>query len=162
TPPRPGLLQLTEYPSRKDHPMLNAPTMDKLAALKLDALANAWNEQQRNPQVAALSFDERLGLLVGAQYLAVNYNSITRALREAKLRLGSASFSALDIPEKRNLDRAQLAQLQTGQYIQEHLSVLITGATGTGKTFLGCALGEQACTQGYRVLYVRLPRLLEE
>jgi DNA replication protein DnaC len=142
--------------------MLTAPTMDKLHALKLDALGEAWSEQQRNPHVAALSFDQRLGLLVDAQYLAIHNKRIARALRDAKLRIGSASLSAVDVPEKRNLERAQLAQLQTGQYIKEHLAVLITGATGTGKTFICCALGEQACTPGYRVLYMRLPRLLEE
>jgi DNA replication protein DnaC len=142
--------------------MLTTTTMDKLHALKLAALCEAWNEQQRNPHVAALSFDERLGLLVDAQYLAVHNKRIARAMREAKLRLSSASLSAIDTPEKRNLDRAQLAQLGSGKYIRELLAVLITGATGTGKTFIACALGEQACTQGYRVLYVRLPRLLEE
>ncbi len=142
--------------------MLNTPTLDKLHALKLDALAEAWTEQQRNPNIAGLSFDERLGLLVDAQYLAVYNKRIARALREAKLRISSASLLAIDTPEKRNLDRAQLAQLGSGRYIKEHLAILVTGATGTGKTFVACAFGEQACTQGYRVLYVRLPRLLEE
>jgi DNA replication protein DnaC len=142
--------------------MLNAPTMDKLQALKLEALGEAWREQQRNPHVAALGFDERLGLLVDAQYLAVYNKRIERALREAKLRISSARLEAVQACEKRNLDRAQLAQLQTGQYIAEHLAVLLTGATGTGKTFVSCALGAQACTQGHRVLYARLPRLLEE
>ena len=69
--------------------MLTAPTMDKLHALKLEALGEAWHEQQRNPHVAALGFDERLGLLVDAQYLAVQNKRITRALREAKLRIPS-------------------------------------------------------------------------
>lgn len=142
--------------------MLTSPTQDKLRALKLDALLEAWDEQQRSPHVASLSFDERLGLLVDAQYLAVHNKRIVRALREAKLRISTASLSALENPEKRNLDRAQLVHLQSGKYIQEHLAVLITGATGTGKTFIACALGEQACTQGHRVLYARLPRLLEE
>lgn len=142
--------------------MLREPTMEKLRALKLEALAQAWSEQQKNPHLGALSFDERLGLLVDCQYLAVHNKRIQRALKEAKLRIASASLVALDAPEQRNLDRAQLGQLQTGQYIAQHLAVLITGATGTGKTFLACALGEQACTQGYRVLYVRLPRLLQE
>ncbi len=142
--------------------MLTQPTMQKLHELKLDALAQAWTEQQRDPHAAALSFDERLGLLVDSQYLAVHNKRIQRALREAKLRISCASLQALDCPEKRNLDRSQLAQLAGGQYIEQHLSVLITGATGTGKTFLACALGEQACTQGYRVLYARLPRLLQE
>jgi len=122
----------------------------------------AWTQQQSNPLVAGLSFDERLGLLVDAQYLAVHNKRIARALREAKLRLSTASLCTLENPEQRNLDRAVLAQLQGGVYIREHLSVLINGATGTGKTFLACALGEQACTQGHRVLYTRLPRLLEE
>ena len=142
--------------------MLTAPTQDKLRALKLDALLEAWTQQQRNPHVAGLGFDERLGLLVDAQYLAIHNKRLARALREAKLRLSTASLAALENPEKRNLDRALLAQLGTGAYIREHLSILITGATGTGKTFLACALGEQACTQGHRVLYMRLPRLLEE
>lgn len=142
--------------------MLTTPTLDKLRALKLDALADAFCEQQRNPHVAALSFEERLGLLVDAQHLALHNKRIARAQREAKLRIHSASLLAIDAPEKRNLDRALLAQLGSGTYIREHLCVLITGATGTGKTFVACALGDQACTQGFRVLYLRLPRLLEE
>ena len=142
--------------------MLTTPTLDKLRALKLDALADAFCEQQRNPHVAALSFEERLGLLVDAQHLALHNKRIARAQREAKLRIHSASLLAIDAPEKRNLDRALLAQLGSGAYIREHLCVLITGATGTGKTFVACALGDQACTQGFRVLYLRLPRLLED
>ena len=142
--------------------MLTTPTLDKLRALKLDALADAFCEQQRNPHVAALSFEERLGLLVDAQHLALHNRRIARAQREAKLRIHSASLAAIDAPEKRNLDRALLAQLGSGAYIREHLCVLVTGATGTGKTFVACALGDQACTQGFRVLYLRLPRLLEE
>ena len=142
--------------------MLTTPTLDKLRALKLDALADAFCEQQRNPHVAALSFEERLGLLVDAQHLALHNKRIARAQREAKLRIHSASLAAIDAPEKRNLDRALLAQLGSGAYIREHLCVLVTGATGTGKTFVACALGDQACTQGFRVLYLRLPRLLEE
>lgn len=142
--------------------MLTQPTMQKLHELKLEALAQAWSQQQSDPHAASLSFDARLGLLVDSQYLAVHNKRIQRALREAKLRISGASLQALDCPEKRNLERAQLAQLGGGQYIEQHLSVLITGATGTGKTFLACALGEQACTQGYRVLYTRLPRLLQE
>lgn len=78
------------------------------------------------------------------------------------MRITSASLEALDSPESRNLDRAQLAHLASGQYIAAHLCVLITGATGTGKTFVACALGERACTKGHRVLYVRLPKLLQE
>ena len=142
--------------------MLTTPTLDKLRALKLDALADAFCEQQRNPHVAALSFEERLGLLVDAQHLALHNKRIARAQREAKLRISSASLAAIDSPEKRNLDRALLAQLGSGTYLREHLCVLVTGAPGTGKTFVACALGDQACTQGFRVLYLRLPRLLEE
>lgn len=142
--------------------MMNEATHEKLRELKLMALAQAWSEQQQDPHTNALSFDERLGLLVEAQYLAVHNQRIGRSLREAKLRLHAASLEALKDPAARNLDRAQLAQLGTGQYLAQHLAILITGATGTGKTYLGCALGERACRQGRRVLYVRLPRLLEE
>lgn len=142
--------------------MLIEATHEKLHALKLGALSQAWTEQHRDPHIAALSFDERLGLLVEAQYLAVHNQRIARALREAKLRLNTASLEALSEPAARNLDRALLAQLGSGQYLAQHQAILITGATGTGKTYLGCALGERACRQGRRVLYMRLPRLLEE
>jgi DNA replication protein DnaC len=142
--------------------MLNRSTLEKLSALRLHAMAQAWQDQQTHADHAALSFDERFGLLVDAQWLARENRRLQRSLREAKLRLAQASLEAIEHYPQRPLDKALLRQLATGRWIAEHHNVAITGPTGTGKTFLACALAHQACRSGYRVLYRRLPRLLEE
>jgi DNA replication protein DnaC len=142
--------------------MLTAPTLEKLHALRLAAFANTWEAQQADPAVASLGFDERLALLVDAEWLARENKRIATALREAKLRLSQACIEDIDYAPRRELDRALLRQLATGRWIAEHHTVLITGATGTGKTYLACALAQQACRHGYRALYRRVPRLCEE
>ena len=142
--------------------MLNPPTLEKLSALRLHAMAQAWQDQQAHADHAALSFDERFGLLVDAQWLARENRRLERSLREARLRLAQASLEAIEHYPQRPLDKALLRQLATGRWIAEHHNLAITGPTGTGKTFLACALAHQACRSGYRVLYRRLPRLIEE
>lgn len=142
--------------------MLKEPTLEKLKALRLDAMAAAWTAQHATPDIASLAFDERLGLLVDAEWLSRENKRIQRALREAKLRLGSACIEDIDYAARRELDRAVVRQLATCRWIGEHQNVLITGKTGTGKTYLACALAQQACRQGYRALYRRAPRLYQE
>lgn len=142
--------------------MLTQPTIDKLKTLRLAVFAAAWEAQQADPQVSALSFDERLALLVDAEWLARENKRLQTALREAKLRVSQACVEDIDYAPRRELDRALLRQLATGRWIAEHHTVVITGATGTGKTYLACALAQQACRQGYRALYRRVPRLCEE
>jgi DNA replication protein DnaC len=142
--------------------MLNEPTIEKLKALRLDAMAEAWTQQQSNSEVGGLSFDERLGLLVDAEWLARENKRLGRLLREAKLRLGSACMEDIDYSAKRELDKAAVRQLATCRWVQEHNNVLVTGATGTGKTYLACALAQQACRKGYRAIYRRASRLFDE
>jgi hypothetical protein len=120
--------------------MLATPTLDKLHALKLPAMAQAWTEQQQTAELAALSFDERLGLLVDAEWLARENKRLARALQEAKLKLPHACLEAIDYPARRELDKAVIRQLATCRWIDEHQQVLVTGATGTGKSFIACAL----------------------
>lgn len=139
--------------------MLSPPTLEKLHALKLSAMAAAWTAQQQDAAIHALSFDERLGLLVEAEWYARENARLTRHLQAAKLKLSQACLEAIDYPARRELDKALVRQLATGRWIAEHQQVLITGATGTGKTFLACALAHQACRQGYRALYWRVSRL---
>ncbi len=139
--------------------MLSPPTMEQLQALKLAALAAAWTAQQQDATVSQLSFDERFGLLVEAEWLARENARLTRTLKAAKLKLSQACLEAIDYPARRELDKALLRQLATGRWIAEHQHVLVTGATGTGKTFIACALAHQACRQGYRALYWRVSRL---
>lgn len=142
--------------------MLNEPTIDKLKTLRLDGLLAAWEEQQKNPESGALGFDERLGMLIDAEWMHRENKRISRLLRDAKLRLAEACVEAIDYPAKRELDKAVVRQLQTCRWVQEHQAVLITGATGTGKSYLACALANQACRRGFRVMYRRASRLFDE
>ena len=142
--------------------MLNEPTMEKLKGLKLAAMATAWAEQQKSPDVAKLSFDERLGLLVDAEWLYRENARLQRYLRDAKLRLSSACVEDVDYAPRRELDKAVVRQLATCRWVQEHQNVVVTGATGTGKTYLACALAQQACRKGFRAVYRRASRLFDE
>jgi len=142
--------------------MLNEPTMTKLMAMRLATMASAWAEQQKDPKIGALDFDERFGLLVDAEYLARDNRKVTRLLKGAKLRISSASMEDVKVSSKKGLDRATCNQLASCRWIGEHLNVLISGATGVGKSYLACALGQAACRRGHRVYYFRLPRLFEE
>jgi DNA replication protein DnaC len=142
--------------------MLTAPTIDTLQALKLTAMATAWTEQQQNVELTALGFDERFGLLVDAEWLARENKRLARALQEAKLKLPHACIEAIDYPARRELDKAVIRQLATCRWVQEHQAVLVTGPTGTGKSFIACALAQQACRKGYRAYYRRASRLFDD
>jgi DNA replication protein DnaC len=142
--------------------LLTEPTIDKLKTLKLDAMAEAWTSQQKDAEIARLSFDERLGLLVDAEWLHRENKRLDRCLKEARLKLSSACVEGIDYPARRDLDRSLIRQLATCRWVAEHHNVAITGATGTGKTYLACALAQQACRMGYRALYRRSSRLFDE
>lgn len=142
--------------------MLNEPTVERLTALRLHGLHEAWQHQQRQADMAALGFDERFGLLIEAEWLYRENQRLTRALKEAKLKLSHACLEDLEYTARRELDRAQIRQLASGRWVHEHHNILITGATGTGKTFLACALAQHACRTGHRALYRRASRLFDE
>jgi len=152
----------TEHVFIEEETMLNAPTLEQLHALKLAAMATAWTEQQAQADMTALAFDERFALLVEAEWRARENTRLARALHEAKLKLSHACLEALDYPARRELDKAVIRQLATCRWVEEHQGVLISGMTGTGKSFLACALAHQACRKGYRVLYRRASRLFHE
>jgi DNA replication protein DnaC len=137
-------------------------TLERLRSLRLGAMADAYLAQQQEATTATLSFDERLSMLVDAEYLFRSNRALTRRLKEAKLRLPAACLEDLDQGAGRGLERVLLRQLTTGRWLAERHNVLICGATGVGKTYLACALAQQACRQGYRALYRRVPRLFEE
>lgn len=142
--------------------MLNEPTLEKLTELKLHALARAWQEQQQTPDLGELAFDERFALLVDAEWLDRRNKRLARHLREAKLRLGQACIEDIDYPPTRKLDKKTIRELATCRWVEEHHNVLITGKTGVGKSFVACALAQQACRRGYRALYRRASRLFDE
>jgi len=142
--------------------MLNQPTTDKLNALRLHGMRAAWEEQHTQAQSSELGFDERFGLLVEAEHLYRDNVRLTRLLREAKLKLSQACVEDIEYSARRELDRAVIRQLATCRWVREHHNVLISGPTGAGKSYVACALAQQACRQGFRALYRRATRLRDE
>jgi len=142
--------------------MLNEPTMTKLNTMRLLNMASAWTEQQQTTDLAKVGFDERFGLLVDAEFTARENRRLGRLLRAARLRISNACIEDVDTPARRGLDKAVLRQLATCTWVTEHRNVIVTGATGVGKTYVACALAQQCCRRGLRTLYRRLSRLLDE
>ena len=141
--------------------MLTQPTLDKLQTLRLTGMYQALVEQLQMPDMAALTFEERLGLLVDRELTERENRRLTTRLRQAKLRQ-TACIEDIDYRHPRGLDKALMARLATCQWVREHHNGLITGPTGIGTTWLGCALGHQACRNGLTALSLRLPRFLQE
>ena len=141
--------------------MLLQPTLTRLRDLRLTGMADALEEQQALPDIQGLSFEDRLTLLVEREATVRQDRRQTQLLRQAKLRL-PASIEDLDFRSPRGLDRSVILRLATCDWIQNHQVVLITGATGTGKTYLACALAQAACRQGLSSRYFRLQRLIDE
>jgi DNA replication protein DnaC len=141
--------------------MLLEQTLSRLQDLRLTGMVAALQEQQAMPDIQSLSFEDRLTLLVEREATLREDRRLTRLLRDARLRL-PATIEDLDFRSPRGLDRSVILRLASCEWIRHHQVVLITGATGTGKTYLACALAQAACRQGLSSRYVRLTRLIEE
>ena len=144
--------------------MLNEQTMTRLYEMKLHGMAEAYQEQLQQPQAAEMSFDDRLGLLVDRQWNWREEKALKSRLRTARFRM-QACLEDIDYQAQRGLQRATIDQLRSGQWIGFHQKVILTGPTGTGKTFLACAIGNAACRAGYRVRYfiaAKLFRMLRQ
>ena len=141
--------------------MLTHPTVDKLHQLRCPAMAKALAEQLRSPEVAALSFEERLGLIVDRELTERHSRQLTNRLRRARLR-HCACIEDIDFRQPRGLDRDLVLSLADGRWVRDRLNVLVTGPAGVGKTWIACALAHSACRIGYTASYRRLPRLLTE
>jgi len=125
-------------------------------------MLTAWQTQSSQPEINDLGFDERFALLVDAEHLRRENLRLDRVLKEARLKLPQACLENVDYTAKREIDRALIRQLAGCRWVHEHHNILITGATGTGKTYLACALAQQACRNGYRAMYRRASRLFDE
>jgi DNA replication protein DnaC len=138
--------------------MLRHPTLEKLQTLRLPGMVKALEEQLQLPDQKSLSFEERLGLLVDRELTDRENRRLVTRLRTAKLRQ-HAALEDLDCRPGRGLDKTLVASLASGQWIADHANLLISGATGTGKTWVSCSLAHAACRHGYSAHYLRLPRL---
>ena len=140
--------------------MLTHPTVDKLHQLRCTG-AKALAEQTTSSQVQALSFEERLGLLVDREMTERSSRQLTNRLRRAKLR-HAACIEDIDFRHPRGLDKDLILSLADGRWVREHLNALIIGPAGIGKSWLACALAHSACRLGHSASYRRMPRLLTE
>ena len=141
--------------------MMYHPTLDKLQQLKLTGMLHALQEQEAIPDVSAMPFEERLGLMVDRELTERGNRRMQTRLRMAKLKHGAA-LEDIDFKSARGLDRSLILKLADCEWVASHLNVLITGATGVGKTWLACALANKACREGYNSYYVRLSRMFQE
>ena len=142
--------------------MLNEHTLEQLRGLRLDGMVHAIEEQAMSTAAAALAFDDRLTLLVQREVAWRDDRRVARLLKAAKLKVASACIEDIDWRTSRSLDRALVATLAGGDWLRHARNLLICGATGSGKTWLACALAHQAARSGFSVLYVRAARLFDE
>jgi DNA replication protein DnaC len=141
--------------------MLMQQTIERLHELRLTGMAAALEEQAGMPQVCDLSFEDRFALLLERERNCREDRRLTRLLQLARLRL-SACAEDIDFRRPRGLDKGLVLRLVSGSWIKNNEVVLISGATGTGKSYLACALGHSACRHGFSVRYSRFSRLLGE
>lgn len=141
--------------------MLIQPLLDKLVSLKLSGMKEALREQQVSCQYNACSFEERLALLVDHEMVLREERCLKRRIKEA--HFGQRAILAdVDMSAARGLERGLMLSLAQGDWVRQHLNVIITGATGVGKTYLASALGYCGCEQGFSVRYFKTSRLLNE
>jgi DNA replication protein DnaC len=138
--------------------MLYSQTLEKLRALRLEGLATALEEQRQQSDITQLDFEERLGLLVERQWLWKENRALSARLKRAQLKIPSACLEGIEYGHHRGLKRAQIEQLRAGGWLKNHRHCIITGSTGVGKTYLSCALGQQACRDGMGSVYYYAPK----
>jgi len=142
--------------------MLNEHTLNQLRGLRLDGMVRAIEEQATSTAAAALAFDERLTLLVQREVAWRDDRRVARLLKAAKLKVSAACVEDINWRASRSLDRGLVTSLAGGDWLRHAQNLLITGATGCGKTWLACALAHQAARSGFSVLYTRAARLFDE
>lgn len=141
--------------------MLTHPTLERMRSIRLHGMADAYAEQFDNSEAASLTFDERLGLLVDREASDRESRRLTSRLRRARLKQ-TAVIEDIDYSAARGVDKTFIRSLARCNYIREHQNILMVGATGTGKTYLACALAHKACLEGFTARYHRLSTLLAD
>jgi len=142
--------------------MLNQQTLHKLFVMRLNGMADAFRQQMEQPDASGLSFEERFGMLVDRQWSWKEDRALARRLRTSRLK-SSASVEDIDYQTPRGLDRPLLRSLTAeSEWVKQHLNILLTGATGVGKSWLAAALAHKACRDGYTAYYARSAQLFRE
>ena len=141
--------------------MLIHPIIDQLKSLRLNGMALTLEEQMQMPDIESLSFEERLGLMVDRENSYRENRRLKTRLKKAKLKQ-NACVEDIDFRHPRGLDKSLMAKLFSCDWVKDANNLIITGPTGTGKTYLACALAQKACREGYTAQYIRMPRIFHE
>ena len=142
--------------------MLDQTTMHKLHELKLSTMAEAFRNQTQDQAFAGLTFEERFGLIVDIEWSKRKNNRLARLIQNAGLSENNACLENIEYAADRKLDKSLITTLATCNYIQEKHNIIILGAAGAGKSYLGCAFGVAACRNFFGVKYIRLPELFND
>ena len=142
--------------------MTNETTINKLIEMRLSVLADAYRTQLSDHSMQELSFEDRFGLLVDIEYNARKDNKRKRLIKRADFDQPQANIHDINYTTGRKLNKSFIERLSTCEYIQDKHNIIITGATGSGKSYLSCALGMEACKHYFSTKYIRLPELLSE
>lgn len=143
--------------------MINQSTIDTLKRMKLSAMASALEAQLYDPNTyTQLGFEERLGLIVDAEWNRRQSNKLSRYIKNAHFSIPNATIEGIEYHEDRKLDKAQILRFATCKYIDDGHHIILKGASGNGKTYISNALGNAACRKFKSVRYIRMPELLDE
>lgn len=140
--------------------MTNQSTIDKLIEMRLSSFADAFRNQLEDSKMKEVPFEDRVGMLVDIEYSNRKSNKLRRLIKNAEFDQPSASVMDIDYTSGRKLNKDLIRRLSTCEYIGEFRNLFITGATGSGKSYLACAFGMESCKQYFSTKYVRLPDLL--
>ncbi|MGI6326793.1 MAG: IS21-like element helper ATPase IstB [Saccharofermentanales bacterium] len=140
--------------------MTNYTTIEKLTEMRLSAMANAFRTQLEDVTMRDIPFEDRFGMLVDIEYANRKSNRLKRLIKNAGMEQTDASIADVDYTSGRKLNKSLIQRLASCEYITQYRNIFITGATGSGKTYMACAFGMEACKQYFTVRYVRLPDLL--
>lgn len=155
-------MRLSEVHHIMEEAIMNRDTYDKMVLLKLKGMAKAYKEQAEIEDIHELTFEQRLALLIDAETDYKHNHKIENLIKNANFVESKASVTQIKYYADRQLNKDQIERLSTNEYIKRHENLIIVGATGSGKSYIACALGVEACNAPLKVMYVRLPDLLAE
>ena len=135
-------------------------TLTKLHEMKIHGMAKSFETNRISPKCQDLSHDEFMALLTDDEFIYRQNNRQRRLLQMARLKFSSAALESIDYSHTRGITKVKVTGLQNNQWLEKHQNILITGATGVGKSYLACAFGQWACRSGFNVYYNRWPRML--
>ena len=137
---------------------MNEQTLQKLKQMKFNGMATAFKSTLEDGRLARMTADEMMSFLIESEWDYRNNRRIERHINQARFRY-KADIEHLDFETDRNLDKNQIMRFADCNFIDKSETIIITGSTGIGKSFIASALGNQACTLGYKVLYANTTKL---